>query len=68
MKKLIEYVVRYEDGNVIGTIYCIDKDNMQDVVNTLEKANITYMVVKVKDADTFTLHCITNCDDLFGSK
>ena len=65
MKKEIEYVIRYDDGHKIGTMYCINKDNMTDLVDTLERNNINYMVIKVKGLENHQARWLSDCDDLF---
>jgi hypothetical protein len=65
MEKKIEYIVRYDDGQRLATIYCIDEYNMKDLVDTLERQDIIYMVVKVKDTDNHKLKWLTDCEELF---
>lgn len=68
MKKEIEYIVRYDDGNKLATMYCINEDNMKDLVDTLESKEIPYMVVKIKGQEAYKLRWLTDCKDLFGGE
>lgn len=72
MKKEIEYVVRYDDGQKINTMFCTDIYNMQDFVDTLENLGCLYVVIKVKKETekhlNFVLRCLTDFGDLFQDK
>lgn len=65
MKKM-EYLIRYDDNNMINTVYCENKSSMIDITNILDNDNIPYTVVSLKNYDEFRLHCLTDFSDTFG--
>lgn len=65
MNKKIEYIVRYETDIRIVTIYCVDRFNMQDLVETLEEHNIPYVVVKINNMNSRRLKWLCDFGDIF---
>lgn len=65
MNKKIEYIVRYETDNRIVTIYCVDRFNMQDLVETLEEHNIPYVVIKINNMNNCRLKWLCDFSDIF---
>jgi len=65
MNKKIEYIVRYEEKNRIVTIYCVDRFNMQDLVDTLENNNISYIVIKLNNMKDYQVKWLSDFSDIF---
>jgi hypothetical protein len=65
MNKKIEYIVRYDDKNKINTIYCVDRFNMQDLVDTLENNNISYIVIKLNNMKDYQIKWLSDFSDIF---
>lgn len=64
MNKKIEYIVRYDDKNKINTIYCVDRFNMQDLVDTLENNNISYIVIKLNNMKDYQIKWLSDFSDI----
>ena len=67
MKKEINYIVRYDDNQVINTIYCETDYQMQDLIKLLDRLDYGYVVIKIssKDKKLYSTKSLLRFDDLF---
>ena len=65
MKKM-EYLVKYDNNHMISTVYCESKNSMIEFTDILDANNVPYVIVNLKKYDKFTLHCLTDFNDMFG--